>query len=196
MYLDHWHLKWFWYNQISICHSCYSFLLIIFLYSPFSIYRISSDGPSFISGISNFCLLFFLVSLAGHINFINLFKKPSFNVIIPVYNFIDFCFFITFSSAYFIFPPLSSFLRWKTEGKRRRGWQKTRWLDSITDSVGTNLSKLQEKVEDGGTWCAAVHGVAKRRTRLSDWTTTKMETASWEIYVQVKKQHLELDMEQ
>ena len=56
----------------------------------------------------------------------------------------------------------------KTEGQRRIGQQRMRWLDSITDSVGTNLSKLQEKVEDRGTWCAAVHAVAKRQTRLSD----------------------------
>ena len=46
----------------------------------------------------------------------------------------------------------------KVEGKRRRGWQRIKWLDSITKSMDMNLSKLQERVEDRGTWQAAVHG--------------------------------------
>ena len=56
----------------------------------------------------------------------------------------------------------------KIEGKRRRGWQRMRWLDSITDSVDMNLSKLREIVEDRGGWCAAIHGVANSQTLLSD----------------------------
>ena len=52
----------------------------------------------------------------------------------------------------------------KIEGKRRRGWQKMRWLASISDSVDMNLSQLQEIVEDRGAWSAAVHGVAESDT--------------------------------
>ena len=60
----------------------------------------------------------------------------------------------------------------KIEGQRRRGRQRMRWLDSITDSTDMNLSKLQETVEERGIWRAAVHGVANSWTRLSDQTTT------------------------
>ena len=60
----------------------------------------------------------------------------------------------------------------KTEGRRRREWQRMRWLDSITDSMDTNLSKLQEIVKHREAWRAAVHGLAKNWTRLSDWTAT------------------------
>ena len=63
----------------------------------------------------------------------------------------------------------------KIEGRRRRGRQRMRWLDAITDSMEKNLSKLWETAKDREAWCAAVHGAVKSRTQLSYSTTVPMK---------------------
>ena len=60
----------------------------------------------------------------------------------------------------------------KIEGRKRRGGQRTRWLDGITDSVDMSLNKPQETVKVRGAWCAAVHWLVESQTQLSNWTTT------------------------
>ena len=81
----------------------------------------------------------------------------------------------------------------KVEVKRRRGWQRMRWRDSITKSMDLNLSKLWQTMEGRETWCAAVHGAAKCQTQLSNRTTTTLKNSKtpWTLFIKQTKEDSE-----